>query len=382
VTGLTEQPQRLPPVDVAVVGLGAAGGIAALRFAEAGLTVAGIEAGPRVERGAFRFDELENDVRNALGAAKVNGEVPTWRPSRGVEATTARAGRIVSLMSNGVGGGTIHYAGQHFRLAPWHFALRSVATARYGAGALPARCTATDWPLAYDDLEPYYDAVEHELGVSGRGGANPFEGRRSRDYPLPPLRRTGWTELVAGAARRQGLHPFAGPAALNSEPFGGRPACTYCGFCNFNGCHADAKASTYLTVIPAAERTGNLRVVESARAVELPVDGDGRVTGVVYVRAGRALHQPARFVFLSAHTFENTRLLLLSRSSAFPDGLANRHGQVGRNAMSHVYVGVDGVFPAAGSTATAAPGRSAPRSTTTTPTTSTRRGSASSAAAA
>jgi len=345
VSGLTERPERMPPVDVAVVGLGAAGGIAALRFAGAGLTVAGLEAGTRVERTEFRFDELANDVRNALGAAKVNGEVPTWRPSGDVEATTARTGRIVSLMSNGVGGGTIHYAGQHFRLAPWHFALRSRAAARYGAGALPAGCTATDWPLTYEDLEPYYDAVEQELGVSGRGGANPFEGRRSRDYPLPPLRRTGWTELVADAARRQGLHPFAGPAAVNSEPFDGRPACTYCGFCNFNGCHADAKASTYLNVVPAAERTGNLRVVEAARAVELPVDGEGRVTGVAYVRDGRAALQPARFVFLSAHTFENTRLLLLSRSRAFPHGLANRNGQVGRNAMSHVYVGVDGVFP-------------------------------------
>jgi gluconate 2-dehydrogenase alpha chain len=248
-------------------------------------------------------------------------------------------------MSNGVGGGTIHYAGQHFRLAPWHFVLRSATTARYGDGALPADCTATDWPLSYDELEPYYDAVEHELGVSGRGGVNPFEGPRSRDYPLPPLRRTGWTELTAEAARRRGLHPFAGPAALNSEPFGGRPACTYCGFCNFNGCYVDAKASTYLNVIPAAERTGNLDVATSARAVELPVDAEGCVAGVVYVHDGRTVLRPARFVFLSAHTLENTRLLLLSRSRAFPDGLANRHGQVGRNAMSHVYVGVDGVFP-------------------------------------
>src|SRR5262249_45909521 len=154
VTGLTGQPERLPPVDVAIVGLGAAGGIAARRFGEAGLAVAGIEAGPRVERSAFRFDELANDIRNALGTAKVNGEIPTWRASSEVEATTARDGRIVSLMSNGVGGGTIHYAGQHFRLAPWHFAVRSATAARYGTGALPADCTATDWPLPYAGLEP------------------------------------------------------------------------------------------------------------------------------------------------------------------------------------------------------------------------------------
>src|SRR5207253_10993718 len=138
---------------------------------------------------------------------------------------------------------------------------------------------------------------EHELGVSGRGGANPFEGTRSRDYPLPPLRRTGWTELVAVAARHRGLHPFAGPAAIQSRSFRGRPACTYCGFCNFNGCYVDAKASTYLNVIPEAERTGNLRVVPNARAVELPVAWPGRVTGVVSVLEARAIMQPARCVF-------------------------------------------------------------------------------------
>jgi gluconate 2-dehydrogenase alpha chain len=328
------------PVDVVVVGLGAAGGIAALRFARAGLSVLGLEAGARFQRSEFVFDELANDVRNRLGA-KVNGEVPTWRPTADVEATTGRDGRMVRLMANGIGGGTIHYAGQHFRLAPWHFRLCSSV----GASALPPGCAATDWPLGYVDLEPYYDAVDHELGISGAGGVNPFEGPRSRDYPLPPLRRSGWTELVARAARRLGLHPFPGPAAILSEPYRGQPACTYCGFCNWNGCHADAKGSTAQTAIPQAEATGNLDVVTGARVTEITVDRNGLAAGVAYVRHARRLVQPARFVFLSAHAIENVRLLLLSRSPAHPDGLANNRGQVGRNAMSHLYVGVDGVFP-------------------------------------
>ena len=111
---------RPSSADVVVVGLGAAGGIAALRFAEAGLRVIGLEAGPRVGRSDFAFDELANDFENRLGS-KANGEVPTWRPTADREATTSRAGRLVRLMANGVGGGTIHSAGQHFRLAPWHF---------------------------------------------------------------------------------------------------------------------------------------------------------------------------------------------------------------------------------------------------------------------
>jgi gluconate 2-dehydrogenase alpha chain len=162
---------------------------------------------------------------------------------------------------------------------------------------------------------------------------------------MPPLRRSGWTELMAGAARRLGLHPYPGPAAINSQPFDGRAACTYCGFCNWNGCHADAKASTYLNAIPKAEATGNLDVVTGARVTGIEVGRDGLANRVRYVREGREEVQPARFVFLSAHALENVRLLLLSRSPAHREGLGNDRGQVGRNAMSHLYVGVDGVFP-------------------------------------
>jgi gluconate 2-dehydrogenase alpha chain len=221
----------------------------------------------------------------------------------------------------------------------------SSSTERYGAGALPTGSSATDWPVTYEELEPYYDAVEHEIGVSGRHGLNPFEGPRTRDYPLPPLRRTGFIELVAEAARARGLHPFVTPAAILSEPFRGQPACTYCGFCNYHGCHVDAKGSTYLNAIPAAEATGNLAVVPGARVVSLHVDGEGRAAGALYLADGRLLFQPARAVFLSAHALESTRLLLLSRSTAFPNGLGNNAGQVGRNAMSHVYVTVDALFP-------------------------------------
>ncbi len=346
--------ERLAPTDVVVVGVGAAGGIAALRLARAGLRVVGLEAGPRVAAPDFVMDEIENDIRNRHGAVKVNGEIPTWRPRADVDSTTGAAGRTIGRMVNGVGGGSIHYAGQHFRFAPWHFRLRSESIARYGAGALPPDCTATDWPVDFDELEPYYAEVDREIDVSGRAGnlggqidsqGNVFEGPRSSEYPLPPLRRTGWTELMAETGRRSGLHPFAGPAAMRSQAHRGLPGCTYCGFCNHNGCYADAKSSTYLNAVPEAEATGNLEVVTGARVLEITVDGEGRANGVRFVRDGRAYVQPASAVFVSAHTFENVRLLLLSRSAAYPNGLSNNHGQVGRNAMGHLYVGVDGVFP-------------------------------------
>jgi gluconate 2-dehydrogenase alpha chain len=342
---MTAAREELAPADVVVIGLGAAGGLIAWRLAEAGLRVVGLEAGGRVDRSDFGFDELANDVWNSLGAAKVNGEVPTWRPHAGERSTTDRVGRIVSLMANGVGGGSIHYAGAHLRLAPWHFSVRRESLARYGPGSLPADSTVVDWPISYDELEPFYQAVEQELGISGEAGANVFEGPRSGAYPLPPLRRSGWNNLVDDAARRRGLHPYPAPAAIRSEPSGGMPGCTYCGFCNFNGCHADAKASTFLNVIPKAEATGNLSIAAGARVISIPIDREGRAAGAVYVRDGRSYLQSASAVVLCAHTFENARLLLLSRSAAFPEGLSNNAGQVGQNAMSHVYVGVDAVFP-------------------------------------
>ena len=346
---MAETPDRLSPVDVVVVGLGAAGGIVANQLAGQGLRVVALEAGPRVTKETFVFDELANDIRNVLGDPKINSEVPTWRPTPEGDATTSRAGRIVSLMSNGVGGGSIHYAGAHHRFAPWHFAVRSESLARYGPGSLPAYSTVTDWPIGYAELAPYYDVIPRRFsGSRAAAGRTFFEGPRTRDFLLGPLRRTGWTELLSRRhARRRGLHPFAGPAAILSEPYRGQPACTYCGFCNFNGCHADAKGSTYLNVIPRAEATGTLEVVDGARVLSLPVDGHGRAARRASTRAaGERSSRPAAAVVLCAHTFENTRLLLLSRSADFPDGLANANGQVGRNAMSHIYVGVDAaVFP-------------------------------------
>ncbi len=162
--------------------------------------------------------------------------------------------------------------------------------------------------------------------------SNPFEGPRSRDYPLPPLRRTGWTELVADAARRRGLHPFPGPAAILSEPYRGQPACTYCGFCNWNGCHVDAKGSTFLNAIPRAEATGNLEVVPGARVTGIdgrPRRSRGRRRATC--ATGARCVQPARFVVLSAHSFENVRLLLLSRSPR-PPGRPREQPRSGRAA--------------------------------------------------
>jgi gluconate 2-dehydrogenase alpha chain len=328
--------------DVLIVGLGGAGGIAADVLTRAGLEVVALEAGPRRAPADMTLDELRNDVHAWLADPKARGELPTWRADSSAEAGVAP---WPLLMVNAVGGSTLHYPGLSARFHPWNFAARSASVARYGTGAVPADSTLADWPLGYDELEPFYDAVEHAIGVAGQTGGSAFEGERRRGYPLPQLRRTGWTELTADAARALGWHPFPAPAAINSQPYNGNPECTYCGFCSGNGCYRDAKGSTDANVIRRAEASGLLRIETGARVTRIESGGDGLVTGATYVQDGRERFCPARVVLLATFTYENTRLLLLSRAPAHPRGLANASDQVGRHYMAHVTPFAFGTFP-------------------------------------
>jgi gluconate 2-dehydrogenase alpha chain len=342
----------LKGTDVVIIGLGAAGGIAALPLAEAGLQVIGLEAGTWLTRRDFAPDEIRNNVRDWPQAVqKANHEIPTHRP--GPAAPTTRASG--HPMMNGVGGTTLHYWAQSWRLNPWDFRVVSETTRRYGRARVPAGSTVEDWPFGYDELEPYYDKVEWETGVSGRGGnikgtldprGNVFEGPRQRDYPMPPLRSTGFTDLMAAAARSLGWKPFAGPAQINSRTFQDRSPCMYHGFCNRGGCHVDAKNGTNVTTIPRAQKTGRFSVVTRAHVTTIDVDARGRVSAVRYVTDGEEFIQPTKVALLAAYTYENTRLLLLSKSRAFPAGLSNNRGQVGRHYLSHAQGGgVTALFP-------------------------------------
>src|SRR5262245_47385323 len=333
---------NLKKTDVIIVGMGAVGGVAALPLARAGLDVVGLEAGSWLTPRDFAPDELRNNFRGwPQSSQKANSEIPTHRTS----ASAPYSPRLpIHPMMNAVGGTSLHYWAQSWRLNPWDFKVVSETTRRYGASRIPRGSTVEDWPFGYDELEPYYDRVEREIGVSGAAGnvagridprGNIFEGARSREYPMPALRGTGFTDLMAAAARTLGWHPFPGPAAINSERYQNRSACMYHGFCNRGGCHVDAKNSTAVTTIPRAQATGRLKVVTRAHVTSLDTDGNGRMTGVTYVIDGVEYIQPARAVLLASYTYENVRLLLLSKSKAFPNGLSNNHGQVGRHYFSH-----------------------------------------------
>jgi gluconate 2-dehydrogenase alpha chain len=344
---------ELRRTDVVIVGLGAAGGVAALPLARAGLQVIGLEAGTWLAPDDFAPDELRNNARGWPQAVqKANREIPTHRPT----ASSPYTGRAaIHPMMNAVGGTTVHYWAQSWRLNPWDFKVVSETRRRYGASRIPRGSTVEDWPFGLEELEPYYDVVEQELGVSGKAGnisgridprGNIFEGARRREYPMPPLRGSDFTEMMTGAARTLGWHPFPGPAAITSRNYDGRPGCAYHGYCSRGGCHIRSKGSTAVTTIPKAQKTGRLDVVTEATVTTVDVDQNGRVRGVNYLKGGIEYFQPAGAVLLASYVYENVRLLLLSKSKAYPNGLSNNRGQVGRHYLSHAQgAPVTALFP-------------------------------------
>ncbi len=333
-------PKKLTKTDVVIVGMGAAGGVAALPLTNAGLKVVGIEAGGWLNPRDFAPDELRNGARNwPQTVQKAASEAPTVRADSSQKAVQGG-----HPMMNAVGGTSMHYWAQSWRLNPWDFQVVSATKSRYGEDRIPAGSTVEDWPFGYEELEPYYEKVEFAVGISGQAGnvrgkinsaGNIFEGERQSEYPMRPLRTSPFTDLMTTAANSLEWNPFQGPAAITSELYDGRPPCQYHGFCNKGGCHVQAKSSTAVTTIPKAVDTGNLDVVTYARVTEIVTDNNGKIMGVNYLRGNEEFFQPADVVLMASYTYENVRLLQLSKSRSFPNGLSNNNGQVGKHYLSH-----------------------------------------------
>jgi len=221
---------------------------------------------------------------------------------------------------------------------PQDFRMRSI----YGA---PVGSSLEDWPISYDDLEPFYEKAEHEIGVSGDYSGTPFHGPRRRDLSMPPLSPNREFEILEPAAKRLGLHPFHLPMLRNSVPYNGRGPCMRCRWCCGLACEGDAKNGTQNTVIPVALNTGNCELRTECTAKEILVDEHGRARGVAYFdERGRLQEQLADVVVVSSAAIESARLLLNSRSRLFPNGLGNRYDQVGRHLQGHHYTGAIGYF--------------------------------------
>lgn len=308
-------------VDFLVIGAGAAGGVVTKELSTAGFRVVVLEQGPYLREKDFRHDELAASSSPVL----TNDHAKQPNTFRKTEAERAKPSPSISY-GRCVGGGTVHYTGSHVRFHEIDFMERSRWGSIEGTGL-------ADWPITYADLEPYYTMAEWELGISGLAGV-PFDPPRSKPYPLPPMPVKSSGVLFERAAQKLGWHPYASPIAVISQPYRGRKACVHCGFCQSFGCEVGAKSSTLVNVIPAAEKTRCCEIRSNAYVREISIGKSGRVTGAVYFDAQRReSFQRAKAVVLCANGAETPRLLLLSRSNRFPQGLANSSGLVGKYLM-------------------------------------------------
>jgi choline dehydrogenase-like flavoprotein len=329
------------PVDFVVVGAGGAGAIVAKELSTVGFQVVMLEQGPYLHESSFQHDELK--FKDTYDPPFIGQETLTnihsLQPNTFRKSETEKA-EVAAAITYGrcVGGGTVHFTANYWRFHEIDFVERSRWGSIAGTGF-------ADWPITYADLEPYYTKAEWELGVSGSAGASPFDPPRSKPYPLPPLPIKSSGVLFERGARKLGLHPFPAPMAILSQPYHGRSNCQHCGFCEWFGCEWGAKSSTLAAVIPLAEKTGRCEIRANSYVTKIVTDKRGRVTGVNYFDSQkRGQFQRAKAVVLCANGAETPRLLLLSESSLFPQGLANSSGLVGKYLMIDQSAPAQGTF--------------------------------------
>jgi choline dehydrogenase-like flavoprotein len=330
----------LKHVNAAIIGAGAGGGVVAQELSKAGLSVVLLERGKWHSAADCRKDDLRNQRTSALGNAF--GPEEDLNPRVLVD----RQGERIVYPSEGgysnnaacVGGGTFSYGAQAWRYMEKDFRMRSTY------GAVPGS-TLEDWPIAYSDMEPYYEKAEWEMGVSGDDANNVFKAPRRRSLPMPPLPPGREHGILLPAAKRLGLHPFDIPMLRNSVPYNGRRSCMRCRWCVGFACEVNARTGTHNTVIPGALATGYCELRTGCIARKILLDPQGRARGVAYFDSSdRLQEQSADLVIVSGGAIESARLLLNTRHRLFPNGLGNRYDWVGRNLHSHSYTTAIGLF--------------------------------------
>jgi choline dehydrogenase-like flavoprotein len=330
--------------EAVVVGSGAAGSVVAWELARQGWDVTVLERGRNLRPGLGKVPS--GDLRTRYGSDEIKGTRQFGFPDPLLEPYTTRtrseAAQGIARSAQGalgqlgaaVGGTSLHYNAKTPRFWKQDFTLLSDLGPVEGA-------QVADWPIGYDDLAPFYDVVEARLGVQGDRRRIPQrtleQSPRSRQFVMPPNPTGHAARLVAEGASRLGYEAYPYPAAVNSRPFDGRPACNSCGLCSGFGCAINARGDALVSWLNPAMRTGRVRVMDRAYVHRVETTANGRRARAVHwtdVR-GRRHRLPATTVVLAGSPVNTARLLLLSANGAHPRGLGNRSDQVGRNMMFH-----------------------------------------------
>ncbi|MDZ5459517.1 GMC family oxidoreductase [Azohydromonas lata] len=301
---------------VVIIGSGAGGGTLANELCQKGIKVVVLEAGAMQSNATFINDEWKAFQQLSwLDPRTTSG---TWRVAKDFAGLPA-------WICKTVGGTTTHWAGASLRFQAHEFKTKTHYGDISGANLL-------DWPLTLEELEPYYARAEDKMGVTRTNGIPGLPGNNN------------FKVMYAGASSLGYKEVHTGRMAINSEPRDGRGRCMQLGFC-FQGCKSGAKWSTLYTEIPKAEATGNFELRPQSHVVRIEHNNKGKASAVVYYdKDGKERRQKARIVCVAGNSIETPRLLLLSASNMFKDGLANSSGQVGRNYMRHVTGSVYAAF--------------------------------------
>lgn len=311
--------------DVLIVGAGASGSVVAKRMAEAGFSVVCLEQGKWIEASDYASDKLEREILME-GRWHID---PNFRKREEDYPCDVTDSSIHPVMFNAVGGSTVHYAGEWTRLLPSDFRVKTLD----GVG--------DDWPISYEDLAPYYDQIEQWMGISAHPGDPAYPPMTPTPNPALPLGEMG--RFAAEAFNKLGWHWWPGYNAIASRQHGRLSPCARRGTC-MTGCPQGAKASVDITIWPDAIAAG-ARLITGARVSRITTNSAGLATGAEWIdRDGVTHHQSADLVVLAGNGVGTARLLHLSSSPQFPDGLANRSGLVGKRLQMHPLATVLGVY--------------------------------------
>ena len=319
--------------DICIVGSGAGASPIAHQLSKAGAKVLVLEKGPWLTEKEFFKDELTISIHDAYNP-KLSDEQhvieeeyldendqPFWQGEK-----TSDSGWSW-WNGNVVGGSSNFMSGYFHRLKPIDFRLKSEFGVIKGANV-------ADWPISYNELEPYYAKVEREVGVSGRVVKHPHQEPRSTEFPYPPIAELPVSSWIDKAAKEIGYHAIPVPRAILSKPAMGRRSCEYSGYCSSYGCASGAKGSGRAALLNHAVATGNCTIKANAKVYKIATDKNGEITGVHYYdQVGRKKSVSAKIYVVACQAVETSRLLLASTGEKFPQGLANNNGQVGKNLL-------------------------------------------------